>query len=270
MKNSKLLQITRSIKGTRLFIGVMLAVMLMVLLSPSTQASSAPHGWRWYDDPKKTKVKKQKKPPQHNTVTRTLSATEQLAWFQKEHKEVTAAATIDPKNKEKQARLMRFNQYVSNQSSQTGMTFKQVLLENPDLSYIKDRPVEQAARSTYLLLEREKKVQAVKQMVSEGWGFFFIYEGKDPISQKLAPSIQRFANTHGIELLGITKDSVEIKSIDNNIADEKNLQVPYTPALILVNPKTQEMKPLVYGFIATEDLLGRFYNVATDYQESDF
>lgn len=269
MKNSKLLQVTRSTKGTRLFIGVMLAVMLMTLFSPLVQASSVPHGWRWYDDPKKTKVKK-KKPPQHNTVTRTLSATEQLAWFQKEHKEVTAAATIDPKNKEKQARLMRFNQYVSNRSSQTGMTFKQVLLENPDLSYIKDRPVEQAARSTYLLLEREKKVQAVKQMVSEGWGFFFIYEGKDLISQKLAPSIQRFANTHGIELLGITKDSIKINSIDNNIADEKNLQVPYTPALILVNPTTQEMKPLVYGFIATEDLLGRFYNVATDYQESDF
>jgi len=249
---------------------VITIVMLTLTIAPQSQASESPHGWRWYDDPKKTKVKKQKKPPPHNTVTRTLSATQQLEWFQKEHKEVTAAATIDPKNKQKQERLMRFNQYISNQSSQTGMTFKQVLLENPDLSYIKDRPVEQAARSTYLLLEREKKVQAVKQMVSEGWGFFFIYEGKDPISQKLAPSIQRFANTHGIELLGITKDAVEISIIDNNIADEKNLQVPYTPALILVNPKTQEMKPLVYGFIATEDLLGRFYNVATDYQESDF
>ncbi|SGZ09533.1 type-F conjugative transfer system pilin assembly protein TraF [Moritella viscosa] len=245
-------------------------VMLSMTISSPSQASDAPHGWRWYEDPKKPTIKKQKKPPQHNTVTRTLSATKQLEWFQKEHKEVIAAATIDPKNKQKQERLMRFNQYISKQTSQTGMTFKEVLLENPDLSYIKDRPVEQAARSTYLLLEREKKVLAVKQMVSEGWGFFFIYEGKDPISQKLAPSIQRFSNTHGIELLGVTKDKVEISAIDNNVADNKNLQVPYTPALILVNPKTQKMKPLVYGFIATEDLLGRFYNVATDYQESDF
>lgn len=250
-------------------------LILMVTSSPralanSTQANSAPQGWRWYDDPKKVKVNKQKKAPPRNTITRTLSATEQLEWFQKEWKEVKAAATIDPKNKQKQARLMRFNQYISNQSSQTGMTHKEVLLENPDLSYIKDRPVEQAARSTYLLLEREKKVLAVKQMVSEGWGFFFIYEGNDAISQKLAPSIQTFANTHGIELLGITRDKVEISSIDNNVLDDKKLQVPYTPALILVNPKTGAMKPLVYGFIATEDLLGRFYNVATDYQEADF
>jgi conjugal transfer pilus assembly protein TraF len=247
------------------------AVLLTLTMQPtSALADDAPHGWRWYDDPIKVKTERAKKKPPQNTRTRTMSATAQLKSFQRSFNEAKAAATIDPKSKTKEKRLLQFNQYISNQSSQTGMTFKQVLLENPELSYIKDRPVEQAARSTYLSLEREKKVLAVKQMAGDGWGFFFVYEGKDPISQKLAPSIQTFANTHGIELLGITKDNVEISTIDNNVTDKKNLQVPYTPALILVNPKTGEMKPLVYGFIATEDLLGRFYNVATDYQEPDF
>jgi len=245
-------------------------LMLTLTFSSISNANPPPHGWRWYDDPNENKIKKKVTPPQRNTVTRTLSAVEQLEWFQGEWKEAKAAATIDPKNKQKQERLMRFNQYMSNQSSQTGMTFKEVLLNNPDLSYTKDRPVEQAARGTYLLLEREKKTQAVKQMVSEGWALFFIYEGEDLVSQRLAPSVQSFSNTHGIELLGITKDKIKISSIDNNVIDKKNIQVPYTPALVLVNPKTGEMKPMVYGFIAMEDLLGRFYNVATNYQESDF
>lgn len=245
-------------------------LMLALAFSSFSNANTPPHGWRWYNDPNENKIKKKAKPPQRNTVTRTLSATEQMEWFQSVHKEVTTAATIDPDNNEKTERMMRFNQYVSNQSGKLGMTFKEVLLNNPDLSYTKDRPVEQAARGTYLLLEREKKTQAVKQMISEGWALFFIYEGEDLVSQRLAPSVQSFSNTHGIELLGITKDKIKISSIDNNVIDKKNIQVPYTPALILVNPKTGEMKPMVYGFIAMEDLLGRFYNVATNYQESDF
>lgn len=248
----------------------MVVLIFAISFSSLSNANTSPHGWRWYDDPNKNKIKKKPKPPQRNTVTRTLSATEQMEWFQGVHKEVTTAATIDPENNKKTERMMRFNQYVSNQSGKLGMTFKEVLLDNPDLSYIKDRPVEQAARGTYLQLEREKKTQAVKQMISEGWALFFIYEGEDPISRKLAPSIQTFSNTHGIELLGITKDEIQINSIDNNVIDTKNIQVPYTPALILINTNTGDMKPLVYGFIATEDLLGRFYNVATNYQESDF
>jgi conjugal transfer pilus assembly protein TraF len=35
--------------------------------------------------------------------------------------------------------------------------------------------------------------------------------------------------------------------------------------LLLVNPKTNSIKPLAYGFISQEELLGRFLNVATDY-----
>jgi len=34
---------------------------------------------------------------------------------------------------------------------------------------------------------------------------------------------------------------------------------------VLVNPGSGEMKPLAYGFISQEDLLGRFLNVATDF-----
>ena len=148
--------------------GLAVFALLFNLVSlPTAQASNAAHGWRWYDDPAQNKVKKVKKAPPQNTRTITLSATKQLAWFQAKFDEAKAAATIDPKNKQKQARLEYFKKYISDQVTQTGMTYKQVMLENPALSYIKDRPVEQAARSTYLLLEREKKVLAVKQMVTE-------------------------------------------------------------------------------------------------------
>lgn len=251
----------------------MITIMTVFLLTfNNAQAYEQPPGWRWYNEPKPTREPEPKKniEPQQNTVTTVMSATEQLEWFQKQYEEVKAAATIDPANLEKRVQLMRFNNYISEQSSIAGMTMKKALLTNPELSYTKDRPVEQAARSTYLAFEREKKERSVKEMAAEGWGFFFVYEGNDQLTKTLAPSIQSFANTYGIEVLGISKDGQTLESIQNNRIDDGRVTVPFTPALILVNPNTQESKPLAYGFISQNDLLGRFYNVATDYSELDF
>ncbi len=243
---------------------------ISLFISFSLWPQPSPHGWRWYNEP--TPIKKKKATPvaPNTTLTRTLSASAQLKWFQQHHQEAQAAATIDPSNNQKVEKAMRLNQYVSNQSSQFGMTFKEVLLSHPELSYTKDRPVEQAARSTYLDLEREKKVHTIKQMASEGWGFFFVYEGKDTLSQTLAPSIQQFANTHGIEVLGISKDGTPLESIKENRMDDNTMSVAYLPALLLVNPNTETIKPLAYGFISQDQLLGRFYNVATNYESADF
>ncbi len=101
-------------------------------------------------------------------------------------------------------------------------------------------------------------------------GFFFVYQGEDALSQTLAPSVQAFADTHSMELLGISEDGVFIDTVKNNRNNDKKVVVPFTPALLLVNPKTGEFKPLAYGFISQNELLGRFYNVANDYQTPDF
>jgi conjugal transfer pilus assembly protein TraF len=199
-----------------------------------------------------------------------MSATQQMQWFHQAYEEVKADATINPQDEEKYLKLMQLHHFISEKTTQTGMTFKKLLLKHPEYSYVKDRPVEQAARSTYHQLERQKKTEMVKKMKEEGWGFFFVYEGNDALTQTLAPSMQQFADTHNIELLGISNDGVFIDDIRQNRPNENKVIVPFTPALVLVNPNTSEFKPLAYGFISQSDLLGRFYNVATNYQSPDF
>lgn len=245
---------------------------ILTLWATPTFANEAPKGWRWYNEPKPP-IEVPITPPTPtppNTITRVMSATEQMDWFHETFQEALNDATLNPDDMDKQLKVERFKQFISRKTAQTGMTFKQLLLAHPELSYIKDRPVEHAARSTYLSLEREKKVQAVHQMQQEGWGFFFVYQGEDALSQKLAPSMQAFADTYHIELLGISEDGSFIDTLRQNRRNDGKVVVPYTPALILVNPITSEFKPLAYGFISQNDLLGRFYNVATDYQAPDF
>ena len=255
----------------------LLYVITLTLLAPlsSALANDAPPGWRWYNEPKAMPEKPKPKPLPSNTQTtisspKTLSATEQMDWFHSMHKEAQNDAALHPKDKEKLARFLALNRFITDQTDQLGMTFKALLLEKPELSYTKDNPTEQAARRVTLELENEKKQQAVNQMRDEGWGFFFVYEGKDKLSQQLAPSIQDFADTHHFELLGISNDDTFITNIKENRHNQGKVTVPFTPALILVHPGTGEMKPLAYGWISQNDLLGRFYNVATNFEQSDF
>ncbi|HIF9507504.1 TPA: conjugal transfer protein TraF, partial [Photobacterium damselae] len=66
-------------------------------------------------------------------------------------------------------------------------------------------------------------------------------------------------------LLGVTLDDTPLSSIKSNRANQGKLAVKVDPALLLVNPNTGQMKPLAYGFISQDELLGRFLNVATQY-----
>ncbi|CAG17952.1 type-F conjugative transfer system pilin assembly protein TraF [Photobacterium profundum] len=257
--------LTPSLPFGALFFTTPLLVMA-ILTSPVTRAEQPP-GWKWYNDPLLIKEKALTPPPPTPsvTVTRTLSPTQQMQWFHRYHDDTKNDALINKDDVKKAEKLMLLNQFAYNMSSDFGMTFQKALLMNPDLSYTKDRPTEQAARSTYLQMEREKKIRAVRQLAGSGWGLFFVYEGASPMAEKLAPSVQQFADAHGIEVLGISLDGTQLASIHQNRDNSNHIQVPFSPALVLVNPNTQEMKPLAYGFIAQEDLLGRFLNVATDF-----
>lgn len=246
------------------------SVLVLLMLTTFCLGANATdaQGWRWYNEPtapKKQAPKKAETPSVTLTRTQTLTPTEQMDWFHSYYQDTLNDAAINSQDSKKVERAMQLNQYVSNKSSEFGMTFKKVLLDNPELSYTKDRPTEQAARSTYLSLERNKKMRAVRSLADAGWGLFFVYKGQEEIDIALAPSVQQFATEHGIELLGVTLDGVALPAIVQNRQNDQHINVPFSPALVLVNPGTGEMKPLAYGFISQDDLLGRFLNVATDF-----
>lgn len=250
-----------------------LALLLAVLFFSSTHANQTPPGWRFYNEPKPAKPTKPRKQPKSlpaNTTTKIMTATEQLNWFKKQWNEANAAATIDPKNKEKVRRFLELNRYITSQTDQIGMTFKQLLVEHPELSYTLSHPTEQVARKPYLANLETKQQNKVREMARKGWGLFFVYEGNDAVTQQLAPSIQSFADSYDLELLGLSNDNHFITAIRENRNNQGKIATVFTPALFLVNPNTKEIKPLVYGFISQSKLLQRFYNVATDFTESNY
>lgn len=245
---------------------------LSVLFLAST-ANATPNGWRWYNDPNPVKVQPKPKtlPSQPQvSVTQTppppkiMTATEQMQWFQGYMAEVQNQAVIHP-SVENTLEFMRISKFIDGKTTAFGMTWKEALLLDPSLSYRMKHPTESLARQTQNAQIKAEKVAAVHSLAKQGYGLFFVYHGNDPLNQQLAPSIQSFADQYGIELLGVTQDGKTLSVIRDNKVNDGKLQIQASPALLLVNPKTHTIKPLAYGFISQEELLGRFLNVATDY-----
>ncbi len=270
MKNLSTKTVNNSIN--RLTIKVFILIWLP-LLAFQCIANEPPRGWRWYNETKvrKEPPKEEKEALPPNSATTVMNATEQMQWFHQEFNEALNDATINPTDEEKNLKLMKLKKFIDGKTTQTGMTFKKLINEHPEYSYTKDHPTEQAARATYYQNIQIKSEASVRQLVQEGWGIYFVYEGQDAIAQALAPSVQDFANRYHIELVGISKDGHTFDVINENRIDKTSkVNVRYTPALMLANIHTKALKPLAYGFISQNDLLSRFHNIATDYQDSDF
>ncbi|MFY2508870.1 type-F conjugative transfer system pilin assembly protein TraF [Vibrio pectenicida] len=247
-----------------------LIISTLLLYPPHLLADTTPPGWRFYNEPIQPKIRPKPRPaPPAPAPQKVMSATEQMAWFHKEWNEAKAAAMIDPHNEEKLHRLLALNRYITTQTSATEMTFKKLLAQRPELSYTKDHPTEQSARKVYLTRLKAKHERKVEEMMRRGWGLFFVYDSTDTLAMTLAPSIQQFADRHQLELLGISHDGNVSPDIRDNRINDGKVKVKHSPALLLVNPKTGQTKPLAYGFIAQSQLLRRFYNVATDFTDAN-
>ncbi|WP_394167815.1 conjugal transfer protein TraF [Photobacterium piscicola] len=57
-----------------------------------------------------------------------------------------------------------------------------------------------------------------------------------------APLQQAFADQYGIKLLGITLDGKPLATIRDNKRNDGKLNIQTSPALLLINPKTNSIK----------------------------
>ncbi len=250
----------------------------LVLVSSTAGANPHAQGWRWYNE-----FKPHPEPPltprpalpqgaivitQSPPTPRVLTATEQMDGFQRYMKEVQTQAVITP-TLDKVLAFMRLNQFIDGKTTDFGMMWKQALLADPTLSYTVRHPTQSLAKQTQNAALIARRTAAVKALAGQGYGLFFVYNGKEVLNQQLAPSLQSFAHQYGIGLLGITLDNTLIETIEHNRVNDGKLKVAAQLALLLVNPNTGHIKPLAYGFISQEELLGRFLNAATHF-EPDF
>jgi conjugal transfer pilus assembly protein TraF len=79
----------------------------------------------------------------------------------------------------------------------------------------------------------------------------------DKISRAFAVVAQAFASKHHWKMIGIAMDGVLLKEVDHNLPDNgvsKKIALSFFPALVAVNPKTDEVIPLAFGLRSLDQI----------------
>ena len=231
----------------------MLIVMKSLLAEDSFYKRRA-EGWHWYQDRKipKTQNEEDKKQSKHQTI-KSLTPNQLLKLYQKELERRLHLAIFFPTLENVKA-YQEFQKDLMERGQLFAERWMQSIYLNPHLDFTSTYPINQIGRHTYIDEENKIKRQKLKNL-AQSYGFFFFFKGDCPYCHTFAPIVKRFAAKYDWVVKAVSLDGGKLKEypkplLDNGIAER--LSITHVPALIAVNPKTQEILPISYG-ISSED-----------------
>ena len=264
-------------------VGFMFFIYFIWLVPILVNASDESHvsvGWAWYNQPHKENTPKVIQPKQNqpemtvssNSPDKYTQATQELKAFKQYYQGVHDYATLHPDDIKAVAYDFQLRNYMYDKSKDYGVSAQKAALEYPHIFDTQmTYPTQRVARSVYKSQKETSKVDAVKAL-AKSYGLFYFYNGKNRLDQLLSSSIQSFADQYHIGLIGVSMDGVALNTIKENRLNQgqaKAFHVKAYPAVFVVNPYTHQAQALAYGFISEDELLTRFYNLATDYDQHD-
>lgn len=193
------------------------------------------------------------------------TAVETLAAITAELEELKAAAILDPENPEKVSEYMRAQQWATNQAGKFSDQWRRVVWEDPSLDYTLRRPTEAQANNIYHD-ERNATEARVLKALSEEFGLFFVFEGEATCATcaKQAEIIERLATKVEVNILGVSRDGAALPQFPNPLVDSGQLKSwgyddKPVPAILIVDPATNEVQPVSFGLRAEAEILERVF-----------
>lgn len=105
--------------------------------------------------------------------------------------------------------------------------------------------------------------------LAQHYGVMFFYRGREAIDGQLVQVIKNFRETYGLSVIPVSVDGIINPMLPDSRTDQgqaEQLGVKFFPAMMLVNPKSGQVKPLSYGFISQDDLAKQFLYVSSDFK----
>ncbi|MTC74226.1 type-F conjugative transfer system pilin assembly protein TraF [Providencia sp. wls1919] len=240
-----------------------LIILISILFTLNALANEP--GWQWYNEKKVTKENDNN--PKPKKLKEELSNSEKLELLQKETKERLAKSIIYP-NTANFKSYFEMQNYWTDQAGEFTMSAKKTFLEYPELDYNLKHSHYNGTVKNQISEFNQKQNEAVKLLTAEN-GVLFFYRGGNSIDRQFINVVKNFSETFGVAVLPITIDGIIDSSYPEskiNQGQAEKLNVRYFPALILVNPKTNNIKPISYGFLSQDDLSKQFYYVASEFK----
>lgn len=229
-------------------------------------------GWFWYRDPKLPRPAPAAKPEQPKAAE--SGKDDPVKVIEAEHKAMEQAldrAIVTPTPENVKAYL-ELNQHLMAQAGDFADAWRGAIWSNPSLDYSLVSPV---GSSAYVKADEDATAYEQKLMqAAQDWGLVFFFRGTCPYCHKFAPLLKQFAEHYGFRIVDVSLDGGGLPEFPNpqpNNQAAQNLRVEAVPAVYLVNPRTRQVVPAVFGLVGWSDLVQRVIYAlghANDHEEA--
>lgn len=221
-------------------------------------------GWFWYQDPLPE--------PEEETLEALLQAAPSpatpedpqalLQAYQKQLDDAKALAVMRPTD-DNVRRYIEVQKEVYDRSALFADTWRRVVWSTPALDHSINHPTNTAGQAVAQQQIHARQTTAVAAL-AENEGLFFFFSSECVHCHTQSQILEQFSRRHGIKVMAISLDGGTLPEfpgavIDNGLA--QRLGVAVTPALYMVNPRSQEITPIGYGVMTEAELTQRIYTL---------
>ena len=260
-------------------IRLLFVLLPVILVSTLAQAYEPASGWHWYNEVVENKTKNEtekridkKKENESLKAFNQLSASQQLKILQVATNNLKAKAVLSGKVSDITSYKQAQDFWVE-KASQFTVGWEKMLLARPDLDYSLRFSNENSLAATSQRGKHERESNAVKVLAKDN-GLLFFYRGKDKGDLQFSKVISRYVKENKFTVIPVSVDgelspAFENGRITNGLEKAHALGVNYFPALVLVNPKTNQHRVVDYGFRSESELSDRLLKI-TDGWRAEF
>lgn len=228
----------------------MMKLLLILLCCISTAFAEKPTGFLWYNVPKDI----QQKP---GVSFNKLSYTDKDAVLK--HYTLEALHKVRFTHKLEDERVfLAWQDFWLKEATLHGKLNELALLTYPEFDFSVTHPTSNVGVKLTESIAL-KRTENLLRKLSNTHGLLFFYRGSNALDKAQIPILKSFAKTHHFALMAISVDGIQSPLLQSSRVDKGEaaaLNVRYFPAVLLVNPQTQQTTPVAYG-LTTQDVLAR-------------
>lgn len=209
-------------------------------------------GWYWYEDPSDVEEEEPEKVAPDAIVVQpvpVLSPREILKKQGEQWEDALATAILNP-TKENYLTYLAMTSKIQQQSQDFSTGFKQAIWVSPEYDYTLTKP-----RNTQAIIaqnEQESKLDENElYRLSQQNGLIFFFRSDCPFCHRFAPILKKFSERYGFSIIPVSLDGKGLPEYPYpkpNYEMGRKLNVSVVPALFMVNPDTNAVSAVGYGY----------------------
>jgi conjugal transfer pilus assembly protein TraF len=215
-------------------------------------------GWFWYHDPKLATPAAPPKTEQTRPAPEDKDDPVKVVEAERTAMEKALDRAIVTPTPENVKTYLELNQHLMAQAGNFAEAWRGAIWSNPSLDYSLVSPV---GSSAYVKADQDAATDEQKLLqAAQQWGLVFFFRGTCPYCHKFAPLLRQFAEHYGFRIVDVSLDGGGLPEFPNpqpNNQAAENLRVEAVPAVYLVNPRTRQVVPAVFGLVGWSDLVQR-------------